>query len=66
LLKPKDGAISIQKQQNRKTQNKKEGAQAPFMLRLHDGVHLLQKQQKKEGEPKLHVCQYLVMVPNCA
>jgi hypothetical protein len=31
-----------------KTKSKKEGEQAPPMLRFHDGVHLHQKQQNKK------------------
>jgi len=70
LLRHGNGAIGTQKQQNKKTKNKKEGTQAPPMLRFCDGVHLHQKQPKKKekkgGELKLFFYQYLVMVPICA
>jgi len=48
LLRHGNGAIGTQKQQNKKTKNKKEGTQAPPMLRFCDGVHLHQKQPKKK------------------
>jgi hypothetical protein len=65
LLRPNDGTISTQKQQNRRTKTKKEGAQAPPMLKFcwHPPTP---KATKKRGEPKLLVCQFLVMVSNCA
>jgi len=57
-LKHGNGTIGTQKHKNIKTRNKKEGAQAPPMLKLSDGVHLHQNQQnkkRKEGEPKFPI-----------
>ncbi len=50
MLKLGNGAIGTQKQQNKKKkrERKKEGAQAPPMLKLRDGIHLHQKQQNKK------------------
>ncbi len=39
------------------------------MLKLGDGAHLhleATKQKEKKGEPKLPLCQDLVMAPTCA
>jgi hypothetical protein len=48
LLRLDDGTIGTQKKQIKRTKNKKQGMQAPPMLKFRDDIHLHQKQQNKK------------------
>ncbi len=70
MLRPKDGAIGIKnnkkkKKKKKEKKEKKREYKLPLCWDFIMASTYTKNNKRKEGELKLHVCQYLGMVPGC-